>query len=194
MMALTRYDYYRIQGNQKNKGKLELYRFKNDFKQIYIVEIFHYEHNVYAVKFYLKNHSDSKRRYNLCYKNDFKEGLGYATGNSNFIKVLNTILSIVIDIIKKDKLASFGFMGAPRENEMDESLNAENINEDCTVANTKRYKVYHLYVRKYFNPEDFEYIDSKTSSILLLRNNKNKDVLTEEVAEDYIVNTIIPSL
>lgn len=194
MMALTRYDYYRIQGNQKNKGKLELYRFKNDFKQIYIVEIFHYEHNVYAVKFYLKNHSDSKRRYNLCYKKDFKEGLGYATGNSNFIKVLNTILSIVIDIIKKDKLASFGFMGAPRENEMDESLNAENINEDCTVANTKRYKVYHLYVRKYFNPEDFEYIDSKTSSILLLRNNKNKDVLTEEVAEDYIVNTIIPSL
>lgn len=194
MMALTRYDYYRIQGNQKNKGKLELYRFKNDFKQIYIVEIFHYEHNVYAVKFYLKNHSDSKRRYNLCYKNDFKEDLGYATGNSNFIKVLNTILSIVIDIIKKDKLASFGFMGAPRENEMDESLNAENINEDCTVANTKRYKVYHLYVRKYFNPEDFEYIDSKTSSILLLRNNKNKDVLTEELAEDYIVNTIIPSL
>lgn len=194
MMSLAKYDYYKIQGNQKNKGKIELYRFKNDFKQIYIVEIFHYEHNVYAVKFYLKNHTDSKRRYNLCYKNDFKEGLGYATGNSNFIKVLNTILSIVIDIIKKDNFASFGFMGAPRENELDEVLNADNINEDCTVANTKRYKVYHLYVRKYFNPEDFEYIDSKTSSILLLRNNKNKNVLTEEVAEEYIVNTIIPSL
>lgn len=194
MMSLSRYDYYKIQGNQKNKGKIELYRFKNDFKQIYIVEIFHYEHNVYAVKFYLKNHSDSKRRYNLCYKNEFKEGLGYTTGNSNFIKVLNTILSIVIDIIKKDNLASFGFMGAPRENELDETLNADNINEDCTVANTKRYKVYHLYVRKYFNPDDFEYIDSKTSSILLLRNNKNKKVLTEKVAEEYIVNTIIPNL
>jgi len=194
MMSFSRYDYYKIQGNQKNKDKIELYRFKNDFKQIYIVEIFHYEHNVYAVKFYLKNHSDSKRRYNLCYKNEFKEGLGYTTGNSNFIKVLNTILSIVIDIIKKDNLASFGFMGAPRENELDETLNADNINEDCTVANTKRYKVYHLYVRKYFNPDDFEYIDSKTSSILLLRNNKNKKVLTEKVAEEYIVNTIIPNL
>jgi len=194
MMSFSRYDYYKIQGNQKNKDKIELYRFKNDFKQIYIVEIFHYEHNVYAVKFYLKNHSDSKRRYNLCYKNEFKEGLGYTTGNSNFIKVLNTILSIVIDIIKKDNLASFGFMGAPRENELDETLNADNINEDCTVANTKRYKVYHLYVRKYFNPDDFEYIDSKTSSILLLRNNKNKKVLTEKVAEEYIVNTIIRNL
>ncbi|MFN5773798.1 hypothetical protein, partial [Flavobacterium sp.] len=162
MMALSRYDYYKIQGNQKNKQKVELYRFKNDFKQIYIVEIFHYQYNVYAVKFYLKNHSDSKRRYNICYKNDFIQSHGYCTGNSNFIKVLNTILSIVIEIIKKDKLASFGFMGAPKEIELDEELNGENINDDCTVANTKRYKVYHLYVRKYFNPQDFEYIDSKT--------------------------------
>ena len=194
MIALKRYDFYKIQGNRKNKEKLELYRFKNVFKEIYIVEIFHYEHNVYAVKFYLKNHRNSKKRYNICYKKEFKEELGYKTGNSNFIKVLNTILAIVIDIIKRDKFASFGFLGAPREDEMNEELNSENINEDCTVANTKRYKVYHLYVRKFFNPENFEYIDSKTSSILLLRNNRNKEVLTEKVAEEYIINTIIPNL
>lgn len=194
MIVLKRYDFYKIQGNRKNKEKLELYRFKNDFKDIYIVEVFHYENNVYAVKFYQKNHRDSKKRYNICYKSDFKNELGFKTGNSNFIKVLNTILAIVIEIIKRDKLASFGFLGAPREDEMNEDLNSNNINEDCTVANTKRYKVYHLYVRKFFNPEDFEYIDSKTSSILLLRNNRNKEVLTEKVAEDYIINTIIPNL
>ena len=194
MMALTRYDFYKIQGNRKNKDKVELYRFKNVFKDIYIVEIFHYDFNVYAIKFYLKNHSDSKKRYNICYKAEFKKNLGFETGNSNFIKVLNTILSIVIEIRKKDELASFGFMGAPKESEADPEVNSSNINLDCTVADTKRYRVYHLYTRKYFNPSDFEYIDSKSSSILLLRNNKNKETLTKDVAENYIINTIIPSL
>ena len=194
MMALIRYDFYKIQGNRKNKQKVELYRFKNDYKDIYIVEIFHYDFNVYAVKFYLKNHSDSKKRYSICYKTEFKKNLGFETGNSNFIKVLNTILSIVVEIRKKDKLASFGFMGAPKESEADPEINSKNINLDCTVADTKRYRVYHLYTRKYFNPNDFEYIDSKSSSILLLRNNENKETLSKEIAEDYILNTIIPSL
>lgn len=193
-MALNRYDFYKIQGNQRNKEKVELYRFKNDFKDIYIVEIFHYEFNVYAVKFYLKNHRDSKNRYNICYKKEFKMRFGFQTGNANFIKVLNTILSIIVEISKKDRLASFGFMGAPKESEANPEINSANINPDCTVANTKRYKVYHLYTRKYFNPTDFEYIDSSTSSILLLRNNKNKEALTKEVAENYILDTIIPSL
>lgn len=193
-MALTRYDFYKIQGNRKNKEKVEIYRFKNEFKDIYIVEIFHYDFNVYAIKFYLKNHSDSKKRYNITYKSEFKRSLGFQTGNSNFIKVLQTILCIVVEITKKDKLASFGFMGAPRESEADPEINSENINLDCTVANTKRYRVYHLFTRNHFNPDDFEYIDSKSSSILLLRNNKNKEILTKEIAEDYILNTIIPSL
>jgi hypothetical protein len=191
---LNRYDFYKIQGNQKDREKVEIYRFKNDFKDIYIVEIFHYDFNVYAIKFSLKNHRYSKERYNICYKQDHRKKFGYDTGNSNFIKVLNTVLSIVIEIIKKDRLASFGFMGAPKISEADPKINAENINPDCTVANTKRYKVYHLYTRKYFNPADFEYIDSSTSSILLLRNNKNKETLTKEVAENYILETIIPSL
>lgn len=85
-------------------------------------------------------------------------------------------------------------MGAPKESEADPEINSVNINLDCTVADTKRYRVYHLYTRKYFNPSDFEYIDSKSSSILLLINNKNKEALTKDVAENYIINTIIPSL
>jgi len=193
-MALNRYDFYKIQGNQKNKEKVQLYRFKNDFKDIYIVEIFQYDFSVYAVKFYIKNHRYSKNRYNICYKKEFKIGLGFQTGNANFIKVLNTILSIVVEILRKDGLASFGFMGAPKESESNPEINSANINPDCTVANTKRYRIYHLYIRKYFNPIDFEYIDSSTSSILLLRNNKNKEALTKEVAENYIVDTIIPNL
>lgn len=107
---------------------------------------------------------------------------------------MNTVLMISKDIIKKDPLASFGFMGAAKPVEKDKELNEANINPDSTIANTKRYKIYHMYARRYFNPKDFEYIDSKTASILLLRNNRNRAVLTKEVAEDYIVNQLIPNL
>src|SRR5690606_6779405 len=98
------------------------------------------------------------------------------------------------EIAKKDTLASVGFMGAPKLCELDCEINGNNINKDLTVADTKRYKVYHLYSRKYFNPLHYEYIDSKKSSMLLLRNNSNKHVLTHEIAVDYINNTIIPNL
>lgn len=100
---------------------------------------------------------------------------------------------IALDIAVKDSLASFGFMGAPKPSENDPKINGQNINSDNTVANTKRYKVYNLYAKRYFSPEKFEYIDSKTASILLLKNTKNIN-LTKEVAEEYIINEIIPNL
>lgn len=171
-----------------------MFRFKNVFNDIYLVEVFHYDHNVYAIKFFMKKHRLSDDRYCLVYPQRFREKRNSPTGNTNFLKVMNTVLMISKDIIQKDPLASFGFMGAAKLSEKDKSLNEENINPDNTIGNTKRYKVYNMYARRYFNPKDFEYIDSKTASILLLRNNKNKAVLTKEVAEQYIVNQLIPNL
>lgn len=193
-MALNHYEFLRCHGSSKGIRQLEVFRFQNDFNDKYLVEVFYYDYNVYAIKFFMKKHKLSENRYSLTYPQKFKEKRGCKTGNSNFLKVMNTVLKITLEISKKDNLASFGFMGAPKLKESDPEKNAENINADNTVANTKRYKVYHLYARRYFNPSDFEYIDSSTSSILLLRNNRNKDVLTKQVAEDYINNEIIPNL
>lgn len=181
-------------GNKKKKRNHEIYRFKNDFDDIYLVEVFFYDYNVYAIKFFLKKHRFSNNRYNLVYPKTFASKRGRKTGNFNFFKVLNTISHISLEIVKRDPLASFGFLGAPKESELDNDINAENINDDCTVANTKRYKVYHNYVSRYYDPNKFEYISSNTSSIMLLRNNKNSKVLTKEVAEKYIIEEIIPNL
>lgn len=188
------YEYSKCHGGKNLNRKFDIYRFKNDFNDVYLVEVFHYEYNVYAIKFFMKKHRLSPNKYSMTYPRKFKEKRGFKTGNLNFLKVMNTVLTISLEIKKNDTLASFGFMGAPRANENDPNENSENINADCTVANTKRYKVYQLYSRRYFNPKDFEYIYSPTSSILLLRNNENNKVLTKDVAEDYINNTIIPSL
>lgn len=192
---LKTYNYTRVHGGNKIKRRNhEIYRFKNDFGDIYLVEVFFYDYSVYAIKFFLKKHRLSDNRYNMVYPKTFGVKQGRITGNYNFLKVLNTISKIAMDIIGRDPLASFGFLGAPRASELDEGKNAANINSDCTVGNTKRYIVYSNYVARYYNPKDFEYISSPTSSIMLLRNNKNAEVLTKDVAESYIVNEIIPNL
>ncbi len=193
-MTLDYYAFSRCHGKNKGDRKFDIYRFKNDFNDIYLVEVFYYEYNVYAIKFFMKKHRLSPNRYSLTYPKSFKEKLGCITGNYNFLKVMNTVLMISLEIKKKDNLASFGFMGAPSVAESDPNINPENVNIDNTVANTKRYKIYHLYARRYFNPMKFEYIYGRTSSILLLRNNDNKQLLTKKIAEDYINNTIIPNL
>ena len=154
----------------------------------------HYDYNIYAIKFFLKHHRQSETRYSYSYPKTFKDAGCRVTGNRNFLKTMSTVLEISKEIIKIDGFASFGYMGAPKPKELDPDFNGDNINEDFTVGSTKRYKVYHLYAKRYFNPREFEYIDSKTSSILLLRNNKNKILLNTAVAEDYINNDIIPNL
>jgi len=182
-------------GNQERDGqKVELYRFRNLFNDVVMVEIFHYDFNVYAIKFFLKKHSLSDRRYNLTYPIKFKTRRKSITGNKNFFMVLNTLLKISLDISKKDNLASFGFLGAPKEKELDVTLNGNNINTDNTVKNTVRFRTYYLYVKRHFNPETFEYIVSESSSILLLRNNRNKNTLSKDRAEKFILNDVLPNL
>lgn len=194
-MSLNHYAYIRVSGGKTNDKFKEIYRFKNDYNDFYLVEVIYYDFHVYAIKFYLKKHRLSPNRYSLCYSQEFKQRKGFPTGSGNFLKVLNTITQIAIsEVLQRDTLASFGFLGAPKLSESNPDLNANNINPDNTVANTKRYKVYLSYCERFFNPEKFEYIYSNTSSILLLRNNKNKGALTKEQAEKYIVDEIIPNL
>jgi hypothetical protein len=80
-------------------------------------------------------------------------------------------------------------MGAPTTKENNFKKNAQNINPDKTVRNTKRYRIYSLYVRRYFSPDDFTHISFKNSSCFLLMNNRNK-ILNNKIADDYL-NEII---
>ncbi len=193
-MPINHYVYSKVHGIKEKEKNVEIFRFKNEFNDIYLLELYYYEYNVYAIKFYLKKHRLSPNRYSLCYPLKFKEKRGCPTGNRNFIKVMNTVIAVALEVLSKDSLASFGFLGAPKLSESDVRLNQENINPDNTICNTKRYKVYLSYCERLLNPDFFEYIYSNTSSILLLRNNGNKEKLTKEIAERYIVTKIIPNL
>lgn len=190
------YKYYSCGSNTQEDGqKVRLFRFKNEYNDHTMVEIFHYDYNVYAFKFFLKKHRDSDHRYSLSYPQRFLNRKKTITGAKNFFLTMNTIIKIALnEILENDKYASFGFLGAPKQFIEDKRINDLEKNKDGTVANTTRYRIYSIYARRIFSPTSFEYIDSKSSSIMLLRNNKNKENLTIKNAEQFIKEKIIPNL
>lgn len=179
-------------GSVINDGiNTKLYRFLNEYNDFVIVEVFHHPNNVYVVKFFLKKHRYSDKRYNLVYPNKYRKRKGAINGSKCFLKVMNTVLQISLEILNNDPIASFGYMGAPIKEEQEDP---KRINVDGTIIDTKRYKVYLSYVKRYFDPSAFEYLDSNKTSIMLLRNNKNKTTLTKKVADNYIKDIVIPNL
>ncbi|MBF4472953.1 hypothetical protein [Flavobacterium sp. HJJ] len=98
--------------------------------------------------------------------------------------LLNTITNICLDIYQKKPKASFGFMGAPTSKESNPKKNKKNINPDKTIKNTKRHRIYSLYVKRYFPPTKFNHTVYNESSCYLLNNQANP-LLTTELANTY---------
>jgi len=198
-LNLPRFQYYNVGVDSLQDSKPRLYRFRNDSNETYIVEVFELEHSIYAFKFYLKKHKDCKDKYSkgiAQYSVEERKKASKAkrmlpSGASNFFKVLNTVLEIAItQYLLTNTKASFFFMGAAKDSEK----TPEKTNPDNTVENTIRYRNYWLYCKRHLSWRKFEYMEMNSSSILLLRNNDNKDQLSLEVAQNYITKTIIPAL
>lgn len=179
-MALKGY-HYTSKGSDfdSNNTPLERFTFKSDIvNQQYIVEILILEHDIYVAQFYLKNHRLSGKRFNLLLDNPLEKN------NRHVLYVLNTIANICLNIYAKNPNASFGFMGAPTSKESNPKKNKANINPDRTIKNTKRHRVYSLYVKRYFSPEKFTHIVFNDSSCYLLKNNSNLK-LDVSLSNDY---------
>tara|TARA_R100000306_G_scaffold26063_1_gene29873 strand:- start:10890 stop:11471 length:582 start_codon:yes stop_codon:yes gene_type:complete len=167
---------------------VDLYVFKCNFNHKYIIEVEHHEDDIYIVKFFKKSHTNSRNRYSLLNKKHFLKK-NKTTGARNFLMVLNTIIKLILKIYEINPMASFGFIGAPTMDELDIDKNESNINEDGTVAKTKRYNVYGLYVKRYFNPSKFEHIELESSSGYLIKNPRNLKLTTPKV-ESFFENYI----
>jgi hypothetical protein len=179
-MALKGY-HYTSKGSDfdSNNTPLERFTFKSDIvNQQYIVEILVLKHDIYVAQFYLKNHRLSGKRFNLLLDNPIEKN------NRHVLYVLNTITNICLDIYAKNPNASFAFMGAPTSKESNPKKNKANINPDRTIKNTKRHRIYSLYVKRYFSPEKFTHIVFNDSSCYLLKNNSNAK-LDVSLSNDY---------
>lgn len=91
-------------------------------------------------------------------------------------RILNMIRDYMIDELKKDGSISFAFMGAPTVEEMDEEQNAENINPDDTIGNSKRWRVYVNYLARYLSIEDYDHYKLQSVSCYMFNLKKNHNV------------------
>lgn len=160
-MLQSAYPFYLI---QKDKGDCNgllhvfLYRFKSTkSKLVYIVRVEKYMYNIYAVKFYQKNHSLSKDKYRIM------------TNTNEPRRIINTCINIMLSIYQSNKKASFGFVGA---NGFDEEISC-----------TKRYRVYSRMIATYFSDEYFYHKENIEKSAYMLINNislkENPDLIKQ---------------
>lgn len=167
---------------------VDIYTFKSKIiNQQYIIEILHFKYDIVVVQFYLKTHRLSDKRFSLL----IPERKIKRNNSRHVFMLLNTIVNVAKELIHKNPKASLGFMGAPKLDEQEITLNKENINPDNTIKNTARHRVYSLYVKRYFSPELFTHIEYENSSCYLLKNNKNESL--DKVIADSYLNEIIES-
>lgn len=185
-MERSVYHYTYKGSNSINNLEIDLYTFKCQFNHTYIVEIEKHKRNIYIIQYYLKSHSDSKNKYSLIISKDSKRD---KIGTKNFLIVLNTIQDLMFSYLSRNQKASFGFIGAESKNFNKSSVlktkKLETKNEDGTIANTQRFRIYTNYIKRYFSAKYFKHIEIKTiSSYLLL--NKNNELTPKESLEFFL--------
>ena len=131
-----------------------LYKYLYSFKspkshQTYWVWIEVYRHHFYAVKFHLKAHRDSDKKYNVM------------TGLNEPRECIYTCMAIMKEIADKDSCASFGFIGANRIDEQEK--------------NTSRFRVYRRYTLTLFGHNEYEHLFNIEKSAYLLVNKKEME-------------------
>lgn len=126
------------------------YRFKSSKSHhVYIVRVEKYIHHIYCLKFFDKAMSNSKRKYSL------------RTNTFEPRTIFYTLYHIMLDVLGKDKMASFFFIGA--EDEHDE-----------LGKSTRRYNVYRKFVLSTISDKQFEHYRVNELSLYILMNKNNE--------------------
>ena len=151
----------------KNCGQgilyVDIYRFKSTKSNlVYIVRVERYEHNMYAVKFYQKNHRLSPKKYQIL-SHTFEAR-----------RIIYTCMNVMFMLYKENPRASFGFIGANCENE--------------GIENTKRYRVYYKIVATQVSDNIFKHVENmEKSAYMLINRNELKEYpdLVEEIERTF---------
>lgn len=166
-MLESSYPFYFIQRDKiDDKGLLYiyLYRFKSSKSNLsYIVRVEHYEHSIFAVKFYQKSHRLSADKYRLL------------SNTNEPRRIINTCINVMLSVYKSNPNASFGFIGA---NCLEEQ-----------VSCTKRYRVYSKMIATYFSDKYFYHKENVDKSAYMLINNielKNNPSIVNEIEAFFI--------
>jgi len=162
-MALSGYKYHYNGIGDHDKNALikeHKYAFKTSKNISYIVNVEQYKHEVFVLKFHLKKHSDSPKKYNLLLFNSKDHYKNYKCQDAR--KVLHTCVLIGKEIASKHPHASFGFIGMP-------TIHDGSIEP---LKETPRYQLYQKLAYFFFKEEHYEHRRNKDKSVYLLLNKK----------------------
>ena len=140
---------------------LHILTFRCRMNRQYIIHVEQYAHHVFAVKFFLKSHRDSERKYNLL------------SGLNDPFRVLSTIMNTMKYFEERFPLASFAFFGSELEGE--------------AIENTKRFRVYVPISENFFATDKYEHLFLVEESFYLILNIEHKK--QNKNLYPYIVDT-----
>ena len=152
------YEFKYVQSIKHQDGiplKTHRYSFKTTKNLRFLVDVEEYDFKVFIVKFYLRSHLYSAKRFNLLTK-DFDTP-----------RKLSTCLQIMLSIYKKEPWASFGFIGAP--------IIDEELKIDEAENNTKKYRIYSILVKSLFSDVHFIHAYNQEKSAYTLINKDNPE-------------------
>lgn len=132
---------------------IHIYSFRNDRGIFYVANVEEYLHGMHVVKFFLKNHAESKKKYN------------YLSNEGSARRVIYTCVEIGLEIFAKNPFASFGFIGSPTIKELTISK----------LNNSKRFRVYQYFAKFFFSPENFVHSFNQENSSYIILNKKYID-------------------
>lgn len=136
--------------------------FSSKSKHRYIVRVEEYPHIVYAVKFHLKRHSLSDKKYNI------------ETNLNDPLKVIGTCVEIMLYFYRKNPFATFAFIGA-------------NSIFELNRKNTRRFKIYKQIMENSFSVITFNHLVYEDESAYILLNKDNlEDNLFEKIEQMFM--------
>lgn len=135
--------------------------FCEDSKVHYIVRAEYHEENVFAIKFYCKQHRKSKYKYNK---------LMNVHNYSGLMKILNTCILVVIKILEQFPSANLALSSA---RSIDFSHRVKLVED---LPENQRYRVYTELIKKRIGNKTFTHYKFPKYSSYLLVNNKAKDI------------------
>lgn len=166
--GVSYYDFIRVHkenGNANDIIEILYFSFKSTKTNLrYIAQVEHYNLDLYAIKFYLKNHKDSPNRFNVL------------TGKFEARPVIHTCIAIMIYIYKSDPNASFAFIGSPSHKEIEREKRNPKMKKEY---NTQRFKIYSTFMYTYFSLEKFKHLNSVKESLYLMLNRESKHTKSE---------------
>lgn len=121
-----------------------LFRFNDSQNHAYIIRAERYPQNIYAIKFFLKNHKLSERKYNL------------VTGIGNPSRIMGTCLAVMVELYRKNQAASFAIVGAESAGEHKDT--------------TQRFRIYSMLFDRFFSGNQFGHITQPADSLYVLAN------------------------